>query len=132
MAAIVNRSKRESIASDAEFATSMWSRFRGLMLRDDDHFVSGQALVIDPCTSIHMFFMRFPIDVLYLNRDNEVVRAQRRIKPWRIGPLYTRGARFVIELPAGTIERSGTEVGDSVAIGAPGSNSPDALSGSAS
>lgn len=90
-------------------------------MRDPAEFTDGHALVIDPCTSIHMFFMRFPIDVLYLNRDNEVVRAQKGLKPWRVGPLYTRGARFVIELPAGAIERSGTDVGDQLVISAPSS-----------
>lgn len=66
-----------------------------------------------------MFFMRFPIDVLYLDRSHTVVRAQREIRPWRIGPLYTKGARFVIELPAGTIARTGTAVGDHLMIEAP-------------
>lgn len=122
MSQIVNLSRDGvAIAERAHFATSPWSRFRGLMMRDPADFGSGQALVIDPCTSIHMFFMRFPIDVLYLNRDNEVVRAQEAIKPWRVGPLYTRGARFVIELPAGAIARSGTTVGDRLVIAAPGS-----------
>lgn len=89
------------------------------MLFKPEDFSDGQALVIDPCASIHMFFMRFPIDVLYLNRDHQVVRAQEGIRPWRIGPIYTKGARFVIELPAGTISRSQTSVGDSLAIEAP-------------
>ena len=89
------------------------------MMRPPEDFNAGQALVIDPCTSIHMFFMRFPIDVLYLDRDHRVVRAQQGIRPWRIGPLYTKGARFVIELPAGTIKRSGTVAGDHLMIEAP-------------
>ncbi|CAN5637872.1 hypothetical protein BH23CHL2_BH23CHL2_20250 [soil metagenome] len=88
-------------------------------MKSPDDFVDGQAVVIDPCTSIHMFFMRFPIDVLYVNRDNCVVRAQPGIRPWRVGPLYTKGARFVIELPEGTIARSGTIVGDQLTIEAP-------------
>ncbi len=117
---IVNRTRGgAAVAESAEFATNPWTRFRGLMMREAGTFGDGQALVIDPCTSIHMFFMRFPIDVLYLNRDNEVVRAQPGIKPWRVGPLYTKGARYVIELPAGAIERSGTTVGDQLIIGAP-------------
>ena len=117
MSWIVNTTKKRAIAEEAEFATSIWSRFRGLMLRDIEHFGDGQALVIDPCTSIHMFFMRFPIDVLYLSKSNEVLRAQRGIRPWRIGPLHTKGARFIIELPEGTISQSGTEIGDTVKIG---------------
>ena len=121
MPSILNTTKRSTIATGTEFATSPWSRFRGLMMRNESDFQEGAALVIDPCTSIHMFFMRFPIDVLYLDRDNRVVRAQESIKPWRVGPIYTRGARFVIELPAGTIKASQTQKGDQIAIEAPAS-----------
>jgi uncharacterized protein len=74
------------------------------------------GLLIDPCSSIHMFFMRFPLDVIYLNKDDQVVRVQQGIRPWRIGPLHTRGARYVIELPVGVIERSGTSVGDQLSF----------------
>jgi hypothetical protein len=79
-------------------------------------FPDGAALVIDPCSSIHMFGMRFPIDVLYVDRQHRVVRLQQGIKPWRIGPLFTKGARYVVELPVGTIERTGTTVGDELTI----------------
>jgi uncharacterized membrane protein (UPF0127 family) len=74
------------------------------------------ALVIEPCSSIHMFFMRFPLDVLYVDRSDRVVRVQEGIKPWRIGPLHTAGARYVIELPVGAIQRSGTQVGDQLSL----------------
>ena len=84
------------------------------MLRES--LPAGASLVIDPCTSIHMFFMRFPIDVLYLDRENRVVRIQEGLKPWRVGPLHTNGARYVIELPEGTIARTGTHVGDQIRI----------------
>ncbi len=128
MSQIRIRSNGKLIADKTEFATSPWKRFRGLMLRSAADFQPGQALVIDPCTSIHMFFMRFPIDVLYLNRENVVVRAQQKIRPWRIGAIYTRGARFVVELPAGTIAESGVTSGDVVAIGQPGVSTPDHIS----
>ncbi|MEZ4522233.1 MAG: DUF192 domain-containing protein [Thermomicrobiales bacterium] len=78
---IANYSKRTIVAENAAVASSPWSRFRGLMLRSAESFQDGQALVIDPCTSIRMFFMRFPIDVLYLSRENEVVRVQRVSSP---------------------------------------------------
>lgn len=79
-------------------------------------FPDGSALVIDPCSSIHMFFMRFPIDVLYMDRNDQIVRVQKGIKPWRAGPLRTRGAKYVIELPVGTIERTQTTVGDRISL----------------
>jgi uncharacterized protein len=111
---VLNDSRNEVIATSVEVATSFMSRGKGLMFRKS--FPDGSALVIDPCTSIHMFWMRFPLDVLYLNREDEVVRVQHGIKPWRVGPIRTRGAAYVIELPAGTIAKSGTEVGDKIVV----------------
>ncbi|MDQ3547844.1 MAG: DUF192 domain-containing protein [Chloroflexota bacterium] len=77
-----------------------------------------EGLLIDPCGSIHMFFMRFALDVLYVDRSDVVVRTQRGIKPWRVGPLRTRGAKYVIELPVGSINRSGTRAGDQLRLDA--------------
>jgi uncharacterized membrane protein (UPF0127 family) len=112
--AVHNATRATTISANAEEARTFWARGRGLMLRRS--FPDGSALVIDPCSSIHMFFMRFPIDVLYLDRHDRVVRAQRGIKPWRAGPLWTRGAKYVIELPVGTIERTLTDVGDQISL----------------
>lgn len=113
-AAVENVTRGVVVAGDAEIADSLWSRFRGLMMRSPASFGPGAGLLIDPCSSIHMFFMRFPIDVLYVDRSDRVVRAQRGIKPWRVGPLRTKGARYVVELPAGTIDKTGTQVGDHI------------------
>lgn len=112
---IRNETRGTTVAKDPAVASTFFSRGRGLMMRSD--FPDGTALVIDPCSSIHMFFMRFPIDVLYMNDSNEVVRVQHGIRPWRMGPLFTRGAKYVIELPVGTAERSRTAVGDRLVSG---------------
>jgi len=77
---------------------------------------TGTGLVIDPCSSIHTFWMRFPIDVLYVDREGMVLRADRAMRPWRFGPLFVRHGRYVIELPAGTIEQSQTTQGDRVLL----------------
>jgi uncharacterized protein len=76
---------------------------------------AGEGLIIDPCSSIHTFWMRFPLDILYMDRDHTVIRADERMKPWRIGPIFT-GSKWVIELPPGTIERSGTMAGDKIEL----------------
>lgn len=73
----------------------------------------GGGLVIEPCNSIHMFFMRYPLDIVFLDKAGQVVFMYRGIKPWRMGRVV-RGARLAIELPEGSIERSGTEVGDQI------------------
>jgi hypothetical protein len=113
-ASLVNLSRDTVVAEHVEIARTIWSRARGLMLRSD--FERGSALVIDPCSSIHMFFMRFPIDVLYVDKRDRVVRVQRGIKPWRIGPLRTKGSHYVVELPTGTVEQTGTSPGDQIEI----------------
>ena len=109
-----NVTRGTTVATNVRVARSFMSRGRGLMFESGLSPDSG--LLIDPCSSIHMFFMRFALDVLYVGRDDRIVRAQRAIKPWRIGPIYTRGAKYVIELPVGTIDRSGSEVGDQLRI----------------
>jgi uncharacterized membrane protein (UPF0127 family) len=111
---VTNTTRGTTVGRNIRVARSLWARGRGLMgvgeLPDDS------GLVIDPCSSIHMFFMRVPLDVIYLNRDDVVVRVQRNIRPWRVGPLHTRGAKYVIELPVGTIDRSQTDVGDQLKL----------------
>lgn len=74
------------------------------------------GLLIDPCSSIHMFWMRFPLDVLYVDKHHRVVRVQRNIRPWRVGPLRTPGAKYVVELGVGAIDRSNTEIGDQLLL----------------
>jgi len=75
----------------------------------------GGGLVIEPCNSIHMFFMRYPLDIVFLSKEGKVVFMYRGIKPWRMGRIV-RGARLAIELPEGSINRSDTQVGDSITM----------------
>ncbi|MBX5445646.1 DUF192 domain-containing protein [Sphaerobacter sp.] len=106
---VLNTTRGTVVAERVQVARSLWERTRGLMLRPT--LPPGTGLLIDPCSSIHSMWMRFPIDVLYLNRDDVVVRIAEAMPPWQIGPLFT-GARYVIELPPGTIRASKTSVGD--------------------
>jgi uncharacterized membrane protein (UPF0127 family) len=92
------------VVADLEMARSSWSRFMGLMGRDG--LAVGAGLWIEPCNSIHMFFMRFAIDVLFLDRNNHVKKVMLNLKPWRISPIVF-GSRTVVELPAGTLADRG-------------------------
>jgi uncharacterized membrane protein (UPF0127 family) len=109
-----NTNRGTTVASRARRANSFWARGKGLMF--ERCLPDGGGLVIDPCSSIHMFGMRFALDVLYVDKHDRVVRAQENIKPWRIGPLRTKHARYVIELPVGAIQVSGTAVGDQLRL----------------
>jgi uncharacterized membrane protein (UPF0127 family) len=103
------------VAARIEVAETFWTRLVGLLGRawlDPD-----AGLLIEPCNSVHTFFMRFPIDVAFLDRDGVVVRAIANLKPWRATKLYTR-AHSTLELAAGTLERAGVVDGDRLIDGA--------------
>ena len=71
----------------------------------------GEGLLIDPCSTVHTAFMRFSIDLVYLDRDRRVVKVVPDLRPFRASAAFG-GARSVVELPVGVIERTGTQPGD--------------------
>lgn len=73
------------------------------------------ALIIKPCNSVHTLFMKFPIDILFLDKNNKVVKVKHSLKPFRITAIYFN-ARIVIELPAGTAKATNTREEDSIAF----------------
>jgi len=80
------------------------------------HLAGDEGLLVTPCTSIHTMFMRFPIDVLYLDREQTVVKAVRALRPFRFSACFRGGGHSVLELPVGAIEASGTQTGDRLAL----------------
>jgi hypothetical protein len=75
---------------------------------------AGEGLLIRPASSIHMFFMRFPIDAVFLDRDLAVRKVVAGLKPWRIA--FARGAKSVVELSAGEAARRGIGPGDRLSV----------------
>jgi uncharacterized membrane protein (UPF0127 family) len=108
---VVNRTRDEVLAEQAELATSYWARFWGLMGRRELH--PGHGMVLRPGGGIHTWFMRIPIDVVHVGKDDLVTHVLRGIRPWRFGPLFV-GSKVAIELPSGAAER--TERGDLIAV----------------
>ncbi len=106
---LLNRRNGAVLAGNVERAVTVRARLRGLLGRD--RLPEGEALVIEPCTSIHTFFMRFSIDAAFVSRDGRVVRAISDLRPFRATRIYPRAA-LVVELPAGTLSRTGTREGD--------------------
>src|SRR6266567_3281844 len=100
---VVNRTKGTTIADTASKAANFLARGRGLMMAPP--LPAGGGLVLDPCSSIHMFFMRYPLDILFLDKQEKVVFLYKGIKPWRVGRVV-RGSRMAVELPEGTIAQS--------------------------
>ena len=109
---VSNQTRGAVLGEQVRRADNPWTRFVGLMGRGT--LPVGEGLHIAPCSSVHMFFMRIPLDIVYLDKDLRVVKAVSNLKPWRISAA--RGAKTVLELPIGTIARTGTAAGDQVAV----------------
>jgi hypothetical protein len=100
------------VARVIETAFDSRSRNRGLLGRTS--LPAESALVLAPCSSIHTFFMRFTIDVLFVDRTGRIIRARRALGPWRIQAALRAFA--VIELAAGGLDRSETRAGDRLVV----------------
>ena len=110
---VENPSRGGTLVERGRVADNAWTRFKGLIgVRD---LPQGDGLAIIPCSGVHCMFMSIPIDVVYVNRDHRVAALDRNMKPWAVGRMY-RGVHYVIELPAGTIELTGTQVGDQLLV----------------
>jgi uncharacterized protein len=109
------------IATRIVVAGSYWDRLRGLMGRAS--LAEGEGLFLPGTTGVHMLFMRFPIDCLFVGeaRDGErtVLAVRRYLRPWRGVVWHVRGARGVVELPVGTLDAHGVNVGDRVRLEPP-------------
>lgn len=95
-------------------ADTFASRLKGLMFRKKPLVQEG--LWIIPCNSIHMFFMHFPIDAVFLDKQERIVHLVKDLQPWRfVSPI--KGAHSVVELPAGTIVQMNLTVGNHLNLG---------------
>jgi uncharacterized membrane protein (UPF0127 family) len=109
---VVNRTRGNAVIADrAQLATSPWARFWGLMGRRE--LPAGGGMVLQPGGGIHMMFMRIPLDVIHVDKQDRVTHVLRGIKPWRFGPLLVGGKR-AIELPVGAA--ANVQVGDQIDV----------------
>jgi uncharacterized membrane protein (UPF0127 family) len=116
-----NVSRGTILAERLEDGSSLWAKFMGLMGRAS--LPAGDGLWLPGENGIHMLFMRFPIDVVFVSPPRDGPSGRRRVlsirpalPPWRGVVWRVGGAKGVLELPAGTIEATGTAVGDEIAI----------------
>lgn len=108
-----NKTRQTLVASDVRKADSYFKRLVGLMGKP--LIPEGFGLWIVPCQDIHSFFMRVEFDAIFLNKDGQVLHLMERMKPWRISK-FVRGGKVVLELPAGVIAKTGTQVGDELEL----------------
>jgi len=103
-----NERTGEALATEVELAITRAQRRKGLLGRE--RLDPSQALVIAPCFAIHTAFMRFPIDVVFVDDDGFAVRVVRDLPPWRIA--VAPHAASVVEMPAGQLEAHDVQPGD--------------------
>jgi uncharacterized membrane protein (UPF0127 family) len=111
--AVRNRTRQKTLATEGAVASSLRDRAVGLLGRS--RLADGDCLYIERSPSIHMFFMRFPIDVVFVDRQGRVTKIVENLKPWRV-VFWARGARDAIELPVGAVAASGTQIGDHIEL----------------
>lgn len=110
---IINRTRGVALAREVRLADTWCARFKGLMGKKKIN--PGEGLVLVPCNSVHTCFMRFAIDVVFVNAYGRVLKLYHALAPYRL-TVIVKGAAQVIELPAGTVRQSGTQVGDLVEL----------------
>ncbi len=110
-----NQTRQLYLATDLKVAQTHWSRLRGLLGVSAGDFGNGRGLWIRPCRGVHTLAMRFPIDVIYLDRAGTVVHVEHNLQPWRFSPVRMQAAS-ILELPSHTVARTGTALGDRIEI----------------
>jgi uncharacterized protein len=121
--ALVNQRTGVCIATAVERAITRRSRRRGLLGRDG--LDAGCALMLEPCPAVHTAFMRFAIDVVFLDREGYAVKVVRNLTPWRIA--VAPRAHSVVEMAAGSLEPLDLVVGDRLFLSTETSCVPEAL-----
>jgi len=107
-----NQTRGTVLAEKAELADTSATRRVGLLKHS--RLETGEGLWIVPCESVHTFFMKFPIDLVYLDKRKKVKKVRHAVPAWRLSACLF--AHSVLELPAGTARQSGTVAGDELAI----------------
>jgi uncharacterized membrane protein (UPF0127 family) len=100
MKKLINERTGEVILDELHTADTFYARFRGLMGRPS--IPENTGLMIKPCNSIHCFFMKFPIDVIFLDKEDQVLYIAENMKPRSISPVVKR-AKYVVEANASTL-----------------------------
>ncbi len=106
---ITNRTRGTLLGTRIHLADTWWSRLRGFLARPRP--APGHGILLFPCVAVHTFGMRFPLDVIFLDSGGDILAMEENMGPWRTSSRIS-GARYVLEVPAGTIQATGTAVGD--------------------
>ena len=111
---VSNLTRNTVLATYMEVADSGAKRNKGLLGRES--LFPGEGLWIIPCEAVHTFWMRFPIDLVYLDSKKRIRKLRGEVRPWRLSACIS--AHSVLELPSGTIRDTRTEPGDTLEFSA--------------
>ena len=109
---LVNQRTRETVARTVELAATRRSRRRGLLGRD--RLDASAALMLVPCAAVHTAFMRFPLDIVVLDRHGFAVKIMNNVRPWSV--VAALRGHAVIEMAAGTLKRHQVWLGDRLTV----------------
>lgn len=106
---VVNESRLSVLGGHIRMADTLAARLRGFLFRHKPAL--GEGLFLAPCKGVHMYGMRFPLDILFINKAGLVIAAHPELAPGQRTPVYP-AAKYALELPSGAIADTGTVVGD--------------------
>jgi uncharacterized protein len=109
----VQNTTRGTVVGDAVFSAETSAARRTGLLKHE-RLASGEGLWIVPCEAVHTFFMKFALDLIYIDRKRRVKAVVRNVRPWRFSMCLP--AHSVLELPVGTIDRTETQIGDQLEL----------------
>lgn len=109
---LVNITENLCLAQEVRTADTFFTRLRGLL--GTKELPAGQALVIRPCNSVHTLGMGYPIDVLFVDNNNRIIKTVSDLEPLRASIGWQ--SEYAVELPAGTVASTGTKAGDYLAL----------------
>ncbi|MDH4379683.1 MAG: DUF192 domain-containing protein [Vampirovibrionales bacterium] len=105
---VLNETTQSTVASHVGLANNPLLRLKGLMFTKE--LPDGHGLWITPCNSVHMFWMRFALDAVFITKDGTIVHLQQNLKPWHLSPVIFK-AHSVLEVPTGTIAAANLSLG---------------------
>ena len=114
---VYNKTRESFVATETVLADGYWSRLVGLLGKTPKWARLGAGLWIVPSRGVHTIGMLFPIDLIFLGKNKEVVRIEEHVRPFRVSRVCLK-ATSILELPANTVQRTGTRVGDRLEISA--------------
>ncbi len=104
-----NATRQSVLGGRVRVAATHWTRLRGMLGRPEPQ--PGEGLLIVPCRGVHMYGMKYPLDVVFLDREGTVVDLRPELRPGR-RTGFIKGSHYALEIPTGTIQASGTRAGD--------------------